>query len=213
MKDRALDAFSRGADFVELRLDFLRPEELGPAVANTGEIKSKAIFTLRSKSQGGKYTGSEQDRLSWIRKIAELRPMLVDVELDTLRQHDELADYFDSQKTPVLVSWHDFDRTPPDDEIADILTEMRVYSNYVKIVTTAKSTSDSLRLLELYDEIVGLNAVVFAMGEGGILSRILCTLVGTAPFTYASLDEVVAPGQLTLDEMRAIYDRIEQRFE
>ena len=35
------------------------------------------------------------------------------------------------------------------------------------------------------------------MGEAGVLSRILCTLIGNAPFTYASLDKALAPGQLT----------------
>ena len=49
------------------------------------------------------------------------------------------------------------------------------------------------------------------MGEYGILSRILCTLLGS-PFTYASLVESVAPGQLTLREMRSIYAAIPANY-
>jgi 3-dehydroquinate dehydratase-1 len=137
--------------------------------------------------------------------------MLIDIELESLRQIDVFADFVEGQKVPVLVSWHDFAKTPSNDELADMLSEMRVYSNFVKVVTTAKSTADSLRILELYEHTLGLNAVIFAMGEAGIVSRILCTILGAAPFTYASLDEAVAPGQLTVREMKSLYDKIEKR--
>lgn len=209
MKNLSEDAFSRGADFVELRFDFVKPEDLALALSAVGEFKKEAVFTLRSKAQGGKFAGSEQDRLSWLRKMADQRPMLVDIELEALRANDDLADFLESHRTPILVSWHDFERTPPSEELADILSEMRVYSNFVKIVTMAKGIGDTLRLLDLYDSTVGLNAIIFAMGEAGVMSRVLCAVAGNAPFTYASLDGAVAPGQLSVGDMRKIFDRIE----
>ncbi len=201
-------AFEHGADYVEIRFDFLSPEQLQAAIDSAKGIKSKAVFTLRSKDQGGKFTGSEHDRVIWLYKLAEQKPMLLDVELDTLQQNDELADFLERQKTPVLVSWHDFQKTPPNDKIADILSEMRIYSNYVKIVTTAKSVEDSLRLLEMYETATGLNPIFFAMGEAGVVSRVMCTVIGNAPFTYASLEKTVAPGQLTVKQMRKLYDKM-----
>ena len=209
MQQRAHEALLRGADFVELRFDYLKPADLATAIGIADLIKQKAVFTLRSKAQGGRFAGSEQDRLDWLRKIVERRPMLVDVELETLKGNDEFADFLDGQKTPILVSWHDFKATPQAAELADILSEMRVYSNFVKIVTTANGIADALRLLDLYDSTVGLNAIIFAMGEAGVISRVLCTVVGNAPFTYASLDEAIAPGQLTVTEMRRLYDMLE----
>ena len=211
MKELSEDAFSRGADFVELRFDFLKPEDLSTALARVGEFKDDSIFTLRSKAQGGRFSGSEQDRLDWLRKMIEQRPMLVDIELDALRENDELADFIDSHRTPILVSWHDFNQTPSSEELADLLSEMRVYSNFVKVVTTAKGVADSIRLLHLYETTVDLNAIIFAMGEAGVMSRVLCGVVGNAPFTYASLDEAVAPGQLNVRDLRMIFDRIEDR--
>jgi 3-dehydroquinate dehydratase-1 len=201
-------AFELGADYVEIRFDFLKPELLQSAIDAAKGIKGKAVFTLRSKNQGGKFAGSEQQRVQWLQKLAEQKPMLLDVELDTLQANDELADFLERQKTPVLVSWHDFQKTPPNDKIADMLSEMRVYSNYVKVVTTAKSVDDSLSLLELYDTAVGLNPIFFAMGEAGVVSRVMCALAGNAPFTYASLENAVAPGQLTAKQMRRLYDRV-----
>jgi 3-dehydroquinate dehydratase I len=206
LKEQADRAFSLGADFAEIRFDFVSPNRMQAAIDAVRGIRSKAVFTLRSKDQGGKFTGSEQERIAWLKKLAEQKPMLLDVELDTIKENDELADFL--EKTPILVSWHDFQQTPPSDELADILSEMRIYSNYVKVVTTAKSVEDSLRLLELYENITGLHSVIFAMGDAGIVSRILCTIVGNAPFTYTSLEKAVAPGQLTVKQMRKLYDRI-----
>ena len=209
LKEQVGRAIELGADFVEVRFDFVRPEDLPAAVDTVRDAKGRAVFTLRSKAQGGRFAGSEQDRIKWLKKLAEQRPMLLDVELDTVKENDELADFFDESKTPILVSWHDFEETPPSDEIADILSEMRIYSNYVKVVTTAKSIEDSLRLLEIYEGTLGLNPVIFAMGEAGVISRIMCTLVGNAPFTYASLDNAVAPGQLTVLQMKKLYGRMQ----
>ena len=206
LKEQADRAFSLGADFAEIRFDFVSPNRMQAAIDAVRGIRSKAVFTLRSKDQGGKFAGSEQERIEWLKKLAEQKPMLLDVELDTIKENDELADFL--EKTPILVSWHDFQQTPPSDELADILSEMRIYSNYVKVVTTAKSVEDSLRLLELYESTTGLHPVIFAMGDAGIVSRILCTIVGNAPFTYTSLEKAVAPGQLTVKQMRKLYDRI-----
>lgn len=206
LKEQADRAFSLGADFAEIRFDFVSPNRMQAAIDTVRGIRSKTVFTLRSKDQGGKFAGSEQERIEWLKKLAEQKPMLLDVELDTIKENDELADFL--EKTPILVSWHDFQQTPPSDELADILSEMRIYSNYVKVVTTAKSVEDSLRLLELYESTTGLHPVIFAMGDAGIVSRILCTIVGNAPFTYTSLEKAVAPGQLTVKQMRKLYDRI-----
>jgi 3-dehydroquinate dehydratase I len=206
LKEQADRAFSLGADFAEIRFDFVSPNRMQAAMDAVRGIRSKAVFTLRSKDQGGKFAGSEQERIEWLKKLAEQKPMLLDVELDTIKENDELADFL--EKTPILVSWHNFQQTPPSDELADILSEMRIYSNYVKVVTTARSVEDSLRLLELYESTTGLHPVIFAMGDAGIVSRILCTIVGNAPFTYTSLEKAVAPGQLTVKQMRKLYDRI-----
>jgi 3-dehydroquinate dehydratase-1 len=201
-------AFGLGADYVEIRFDFLNPDLLPEALEAAKSIKDRTVFTLRSTSQGGMFAGSEQNRLQWLFRLAEQEPMLLDVELDTLKNNDELADFLEKKKSPLLVSWHDFEKTPPSDSIADVLSEMRTYSNYVKIVTRAHNIEDSLMLLELYETAIGLFPIFFAMGEAGVISRLLCTLIGNAPFTYASLEKPLAPGQLTVQQMKKLYDKM-----
>ena len=172
-------------------------------------ISNRAVFTLRSVKQKGKFTGNNEDRIFWLKQLSLTQPMLLDVELQTLLDDDELVDFFTEEKTRILVSWHDFEKTPANNELVDVLGQMRIYSNYVKVVTAARNVHDCIRLLELYDVTTELNLISFAMGELGILSRVLCTIYGNAPFTYASLEEAIAPGQLTVQQMRKLYDRID----
>lgn len=207
---QANKAFGLGADFVEFRFDFFKPDLVMLAAESVDSVKNRAVFTLRSVSQGGKFSGTEEERLRLLRKLAEKRPMLVDVELETLQKNDNLADYLELASIPVLVSWHDFEGTPATEDLSKILTEMRLYSNYTKIVTMAKSVCDSLRLLDLYENAIGLYPIIFAMGEAGVLTRVLCTMYG-APFTYAALETAVAPGQLTVAQMRKLYDWISRK--
>lgn len=209
MKEQAARAYSLGADLVELRLDFMPQDGVVEAASSMAGDKNRLVFTLRPKSQGGRFSGTEEERVRLLRKLAEMRPMLLDVELDTLQSNDNLADYLELASIPTLVSWHDFEKTPPTGDLARTVTEMRLYSNYVKVVTMARSVDDSLRLMELYDGALGLHPIIFAMGEAGVMTRILCALYG-APYTYAALDRAVAPGQLTLDQMRQIFARIKK---
>ncbi|HZA47496.1 MAG TPA: type I 3-dehydroquinate dehydratase [Nitrososphaera sp.] len=201
-------AFELGADYVEVRFDFLNPDLLPEALQAARGIKDRTVFTLRSRSEGGMFASTEENRLRWLYRLADQEPMLLDVELDTLKKNDELADFLEKKRSPLLVSWHDFEKTPSSNSIADVLSDMRSYSNYVKIVTMAHSIEDSLRVLELYETAIGLSPIFFAMGEAGVISRLLCTVIGNAPFTYASLEKSLAPGQLTLKQMKKLYDKI-----
>jgi 3-dehydroquinate dehydratase-1 len=200
-------AFELGADFVEIRFDFFSPDRVMEAAGAAGAERGRTIFTLRSKGEGGKFAGPEEERVRLLRKLAEMRPMLLDVELLTLQANDNLADYLELVSIPTLVSWHDFDGTPPNEELAKVMTEMRIYSNYVKVVTTARSVDDSVRLLDLYGGAFGLHPIIFAMGEAGVLTRIMSALYG-APYTYAALEKAMAPGQLTIGQMRKLYGGI-----
>ena len=90
---------------------------------------------------------------------------------------------------------------------------MQIYSPLLKIVTTAKSIEDSIRILSLYSSIdTHINLVAFAMGDTGVLSRVLCTVVGDAPFTYASVGAALAPGQLSIDQMKSIYEMFKSKL-
>ena len=78
-------------------------------------------------------------------------------------------------------------------------------------MTTAKTISDTIRVLALYKKVPKRTKMVaFAMGDYGRMSRILCTKLGS-PYTYVSLGKPIAPGQFSLHEMKAIFKLAQEK--
>ena len=191
------------SDYVEVRLDFLKVEQVPKTLEIIKKDLNKVVCTLRPKTEGGKFTGNEKERISIIKLIAEYNPFLLDIEFNTLNKNKELFKYLKSTKTKLLVSWHDFKKTPKNADLKNKIKQMSKFSNNVKIVSTAKSTDDSTRMLELYKNKGKNNLISFAMGDFGRISRILCLYLGS-PYTYVSLGKAIAPGQFSVDEVKKI---------
>ena len=201
-------AIQRGADYVEIRFDHLIYKDIDHALEISKKIKNRAIFTLRSKDEGGFFEGDLDEQISLLEKIGLTKPMLLDIEITVLKKDKGLRKFLQDKKIPILVSSHDFRTTPNISALLKKFEEMSKYSNYLKLVTTARNSEDNFKVLSLYDNNINTNLIAFAMGELGISSRLLCTLYGGSPFTYASLDNLLAPGQLDIVLMKKIYDRI-----
>jgi len=164
----------------------------------------RCVSTLRPIREGGKFSGSEKNRVSIIKLIAEYDPFLLDIEYDTLRKNKNLQRYLKSTGTHTLVSWHNFKQTPDISILKKKLLEMKKFSNNIKIVTMAKSINDGSRILSLYNNSKNVKLIAFSMGNFGKMSRLLCLLLGS-PYTYVSLGKPIAPGQFSLDEVKSIF--------
>ncbi len=114
-----------------------------------------------------------------------------------------------SPKTKIIISFHDFEKTPSDREL-DKLAQKILHkgADIIKIATQAKGLSDSLRMLNL---LKGLNAkkkkaICICMGKEGELTRATGHLFGNY-LMYAPLkpSDKTAPGQIPLAELRKIY--------
>lgn len=191
------------SDFVEVRFDFLKIEQIPQTLELIRKDLNRIVCTVRPKTEGGKFLGNEKERMSIIKLIAEYNPFLLDVEFNTLKKNSQLTKYLKSTKTELLVSWHDFKRTPKATELKKMIAQMSKFSNNVKIVSTAKTTDDATRMLELYSKKGKNKLISFAMGDMGRISRILCLYLGS-PYTYVSLGKAVAPGQFSVDEVKKI---------
>jgi len=195
----------RRSDYAELRLDFMKPGMVPLALNLVKKDLKRCICTLRPKSEGGKFSGSEKNRISILKLVAEYNPYLLDVEYNTIKKNKDLRHYLKRSKTDLLVSWHDFKKTPNSTSLKKMTNEMFKFSKNIKIVTTARSIGDSAKVLSLYKNVPkNGNLVAFAMGNYGRMSRILCTQIGS-PYTYVSLGKPIAPGQFSLDEVKSIF--------
>ena len=191
------------SDFAEIRFDFLKPKDVPIALELMKKQLTRCVCTLRSKNEGGKFTGSENERKSIIKLIAEYNPFLLDVEFNALQKDKKFLKYMKNSKTKILVSWHDFKKTPTLQSLNKKFRNMKKFSDYVKIVTTAKTVNDAAKILSLYNNVSKVNLIAFSMGEEARLTRILSLHMGS-PFTYVSLGKPIAPGQFSLDEIRSI---------
>jgi 3-dehydroquinate dehydratase-1 len=159
LEEQLEQAFIDGTNFVEIRFDYLPLSEMQESLRKANGIRNKAVFTLRPSSQKGKFSGSIDERIYWLKELCLSQPMLLDVELDTLINHDELVDFLVDHNARLLVSWHDFQKTPANDTLLDLVGQMRAYGNFVKIVTTAGDIHDCIRLLDLYTSVTDLNLI------------------------------------------------------
>ena len=191
------------SDYVEIRFDFLKKSDIPIVLEDIKKNLSRCVCTLRPKSEGGLFVGKEDERKSILRLIAEYNPYLLDVEFNTIQKDKKLATYLKKSKSKLLISWHDFKKTPNEDQLKTRHNKMRRFSDMIKIVTVAKSVSDASRLLSLYSIKTKNKTIAFCMGEQGKFSRILCLHLGS-PFTYVSLGKAIAPGQFSVDEMKSL---------
>jgi len=193
------------SDYAEIRFDFLNPNLVPDALQQIKKDLRKCVCTLRPVSEGGKFSGSEKNRISIMKLIAEYNPFLLDIEFNTLIKNKNLWRYLKSTGTDILLSWHNFKQTPNTSVLKKKLAQMKKFSNNIKIVTMAKSVNDATRVLSLYKN-NNTKLIAFSMGNYGRISRILCLFLGS-PYTYVSLGKPVAPGQFSVDEVKSIFAR------
>jgi 3-dehydroquinate dehydratase/shikimate dehydrogenase len=191
------EAVKRGAKFIELRLDFL---------AKAVDFKRLAplkqcpwVATLRRPADGGRYTGTEQERLMILRQaIVSGAFEWVDLETD-------IADGI-KRFGPVkrIVSYHNTAETPAN--IDEIYANMlRQDADVYKLAVAAQSAEDAARVIQL-QRTAPKPTIAFCMGDIGLPTRFLSLKFG-APWIYAAFNKErgIAPGLPSFDELRTTY--------
>ncbi len=187
---------SSSADLYEIRLDGFQSRDLAPL----REFSDRLIITVRRVEEGGLSFIPEEERLELYRTAMEIEPAYVDVEVYS-RIAEEVVKEAKRAGVGVILSFHDFEKTPTFGSLLGIIDDMEeMDADIIKVVPTAKTLKDNARVIRLYD--TAENLVAFCMGPLGRISRLFSALV--APFTYASLGRETAPGQMRVDELRRL---------
>jgi 3-dehydroquinate dehydratase/shikimate dehydrogenase len=186
----ARDAVTR-ADMVELRLDGVQDIDVAGALAGR---TLPAIVTCRPTWEGGRFDGSEERRHAILGEALDRGAEYVDVEW-----RGGFADLVARNPRRVVLSSHDFQRVP-DDLNARAAAMRQAGAATIKVAIPAARLTDALALLPIG---AGGDAVVIAMGDAGLPSRLLASRFGSR-WTYAG--DGIAPGQIPaarmLDEFR-----------
>ena len=192
---------------VELRLDWLRSNaERGRFLRWLGQQKfagAKFIATCRRVEGGGCFTGDVREELNWLARAREAGCSWCDLEVESIRKlprRSLQAAREAGVPSCVLLSVHDFARTPPLPK--SLATGIYAEADAVKIAAHAARLGDGLRLLRLAKQ--SRNFVGVPMGEVGLPLRMLALREGSS-LTYAPVADATAPGQVSLREMKELY--------
>jgi 3-dehydroquinate dehydratase-1 len=198
-------AFSYGSDYVEVRFDYLDILDIDKSKPILKRYADRCVYTCRRPDEGGRFQGDEEERGRVLKKLLEHNPAYLDIELGTVKEKPALADSLSSGGSSLIVSWHNFSETPSLEILKSVREDALAIGDVAKIVTFAKGFRDNASVLSLYRSVKNGRLIAFCMGELGVVSRLVCPLIGS-PLTYASLEnDKTAPGQIHVREMKEFY--------
>jgi 3-dehydroquinate dehydratase/shikimate dehydrogenase len=189
---------------VELRLDWLandrEREKALKWLKRAAPKHANFIATCRRRIGGGEFVGGPADELFWLMKAKEAGCSWCDLEIETLRELPGRSVEGYALPPKVLLSIHDFRRTPK--LPARVKMPKRGGVDAVKVAAMSQSLSDSIRVSRLARRTQRVVAV--PMGEIGLPGRILSLRDGSA-LAYAPVATATAPGQVALCDLKELY--------
>lgn len=200
-----------GVDIIEWRADVLSKDDIlhvAPAIFEKF-VGFEIIFTLRTNKEGGNIVLSDDEYISIIKDINALyQPEYIDFEYFSYRNvFDKMLEF-----PNLILSYHNFVETP--ENLMEVFSELTAVSpRVVKIAVMPKNEQDVLDLMNYTRGFKTLNPeqtyVTMSMGKLGQLTRMSGTLTGS-DWTFASLDEASAPGQISLSNMKKIKEILDE---
>lgn len=203
-------------DIVELRIDHYRDvleyNQLLNLLKQLRTIINRPIlFTYRSLKEGGQIQLSNEQYKEIIQIVCESQLVdLVDIELESgnilVYQLVEIAHKYNIK---VIMSNHDFDKTPHKQELIDRLERMEAFgADICKIAVMPQSKQDVIRLLEvtsIMSDRLSIPLITMSMGQLGVISRISGELFGSS-VTFACAEVASAPGQISVNDMNKLLE-------
>jgi 3-dehydroquinate dehydratase/shikimate dehydrogenase len=224
-EDRALVIKNRKwISLVELRVDYLTPEEQEEAAIFPSLVDIPVILTVRRIRDGGKYALGEKQRLQLLYNTAKGDFAYVDIEEDIKKADLKFKDpdgeakvdlevSLKMRKIRIIRSYHDFEKVPAD--LFGHISKLASKGDIPKLAVTPKSMIDVISLFRVQEELKGIKEkIVIGMGDFGIPTRILYKKCGSLlTFCIDSKESIPAPGQLTAKIMSELYhsDKIDDR--
>lgn len=200
-------------DLVEWRMDYHEEvESIDKMMATVAMLReylgeTPLLATFRTKKEGGE---KEIDTAYYIKlnetMIASGYVDLIDVELFTGDEWvSQLVNKAHQNNVKVVMSNHDFDKTPVKEEIIKRLCKMQeLDADLPKIAVMPQNTKDVLTLLEATDEMREKYAIrpiiTMSMGKLGLISRLAGGTFGSS-LTFGALQKVSAPGQISASKL------------
>lgn len=193
-------------DFAEVRLDAMPDLDL----TGVRNIFSRPVRLIATCRPNGLFDDERRKALL----IAAIRSgaAYVDVEIESEPAYrDEIIAEAQKNGCEVIVSFHDYNKTPQRHELEAIVGScFEANADIAKIACMVHSHSDCARLLGLLD--AKRQIVTIGMGYLGRITRIAGPLLGS-PFTFACLSKgkETAEGQIDKETLELILEALTQK--
>lgn len=215
----------KGADMAEWRLDWcekavLNWSEAEGILRELSEVCRDMLLlcTFRSKNQGGQMELAEEDYIRLLYQIGESGfGDILDVETGELSDPEKVIRELHRHGACVLASQHYFSHTPETDKMERELYHMKeLGADGAKLAVMPRKNTDVLHIMEatmhVKDRYPSYPLVTMAMGKEGLLSRIGGQITGSC-ITFGVVGKTSAPGQIPLEDLTVILDKITENLE
>lgn len=203
-------------DLAELRIDFYEDvDDFSKVVDLLKKIREiyfkPLLFTFRTKKEGGVHDMSEENYFELIHMATDSGLIdMVDIELFSHEESLRKAVAFAHEKhIKVVMSNHDFHKTPDKDEIIKRLVKMQENgADISKIAVMPTCNDDVLELLSATMEVknkYGFPCITMSMGRLGAITRLSGELFGSC-MTFAVVKNTSAPGQISAAKVKEVLD-------
>ncbi len=204
------------ADVVEWRADWYEDIfDIGKTEETLKKVRdilgeAPLLFTFRTAQEGGEKSIAPDEYVKLNQRAS--RTGLIDlVDAEMSAGDSEVKSIINTAReygVKVIVSYHDFHKTPEKDEIVSRLCRMQeLGADILKIAVMPQSRKDVLALLEATEEMTAEHAdrpvITMSMSGQGVISRLCGEVFGSA-LTFGTAGKASAPGQMEAEELRTM---------
>lgn len=172
--------------------------------------ETPVLATFRTANEGGEKAIEKSDYVALNKAIiASGNCDLIDVECFTGKEEVKaIVDFAHENDVFVVMSNHDFDKTPSYDEIISRLKLMQERNADIpKIALMPTCKSDVLTVLQatldMYEKYADRPIITMSMASDGVISRLAGEVFGSA-LTFGAAKAASAPGQINVKDLKSV---------
>lgn len=205
-------------DIVEWRMDYCDKNDLVAYAHSIRQLlgNTPLLATCRTYHEGGNAQIDDETYFQINQKILDTHCIdCIDVEAyRDLRVVERLTGYAHDLGVKVIMSYHDFHKTPKYEEIIARLSFMEEKNaDICKIAVMPKSSEDVLTLLQATNDAskrIHCPLITMSMSQLGLISRLSGEIFGSC-LTFGCVSKASAPGQISANQLKEILDVIHSR--
>ncbi|WP_289348377.1 type I 3-dehydroquinate dehydratase [Acinetobacter baumannii] len=208
------------ADLAEFRIDLLSfASDTKQVIALGHELKKilgnkPMIATIRKKNEGSQLEISDADYGKTYQAYLK-NPFMDWLDVEMFRDQkvvSEIVQKAHQKKVLVVMSNHDFQKTPSQDEIEKrLLKQDQMGADVLKIAVMPKSKQDVFTLMNATLKVSQQTTkplLTMSMGQLGTISRVATANMGGS-YSFGMIGQASAPGQIDVTKLKQILQTVQ----